>query len=133
MSFGTSFPTFGTDTIHAKQATKKCGCAESVVPPISLSSTFKLDSLGFPQPGKGFVYGRIGNPTRECLEESIARAENANYGLAFASGMSAITALMEACLKVCFIIVLSIFFFRKSPINRNILQYLEWRQLCYLC
>ena len=55
--------------------------------PIYLSSTFaqrSMDSFG------RFDYARSGNPTREALEEAVARLEMGSVGLAFASGMAAI-------------------------------------------
>lgn len=38
-----------------------------------------------------YTYTRFGNPTVEALENGIATLENANFGLAFSSGMAAIT------------------------------------------
>jgi methionine-gamma-lyase len=40
----------------------------------------------------GFYYGRLGNPTQEALERSIAELEAGEDALAFASGMAAISA-----------------------------------------
>ncbi|MFZ3578852.1 cystathionine beta-lyase [Virgibacillus sp. DJP39] len=56
--------------------------------PIYLSSTFhqeKFDQFG------PFDYSRSGNPTRQVLEETIADLEGGVRGLAFASGMAAIS------------------------------------------
>jgi cystathionine beta-lyase len=55
--------------------------------PIYLSSTFAQKSMD--HFGK-FDYARSGNPTREALEEAVARLEGGATGLAFASGMAAI-------------------------------------------
>ena len=44
---------------------------------------------------KGFDYSRGGNPTRQCLEENIAALEGGQFGIAFASGMAATTALFQ--------------------------------------
>lgn len=55
--------------------------------PLYLSSTFaqrSMDAFG------RFDYSRSGNPTREALEEAVARLEGGSTGLAFASGMAAI-------------------------------------------
>src|SRR5689334_9675423 len=38
----------------------------------------------------GYYYGRLGNPTTEALEQTVAQLEGAESGLAFASGMAAI-------------------------------------------
>ncbi|MFQ5951098.1 MAG: cystathionine gamma-synthase [Candidatus Geothermarchaeales archaeon] len=78
---------FATKAIHVGQEPDpKTG---SVIVPIYSTSTFVLD-----EPGKdrGYVYSRSGNPTREALEKNLAALEHGRYGLAFASGMSAITA-----------------------------------------
>src|SRR5512144_915385 len=40
----------------------------------------------------GYYYGRLGNPTTEALEKTIAELENAEAGQAFASGMAAVSA-----------------------------------------
>jgi len=41
---------------------------------------------------EGYFYGRLGNPTVDALERTIAELENGEAGLAFASGMAAISA-----------------------------------------
>lgn len=43
---------------------------------------------------KGYDYSRTVNPTRTALEKCLAALEGGNYGLAFSSGMGAITTLM---------------------------------------
>src|SRR5690606_32936324 len=43
---------------------------------------------------KGFEYARVQNPTRFALEANLAALEGGETGHAFASGMSAIAALM---------------------------------------
>ena len=42
----------------------------------------------------GYYYGRLGNPTTAALERSIAQLENGESGLAFASGMAAVSAVV---------------------------------------
>ncbi|MBA64915.1 MAG: cystathionine gamma-synthase [Candidatus Marinimicrobia bacterium] len=64
----------------------------AVTPPIHFSSTFKQDSVGVHQ---GFDYSRAGNPTRKRFENNIASLEGARFGVSFASGMAAITALFQ--------------------------------------
>lgn len=44
----------------------------------------------------GYYYGRLGNPTTEALERTVAKLESAEAGLAFASGMAAISASILA-------------------------------------
>ena len=56
--------------------------------PIYLSSTFHQESIDAFGP---FDYSRSGNPTRTSLEETIAKLEGGARGLAFSSGMAAIS------------------------------------------
>ena len=58
--------------------------------PIYPSATYRHPALG---ESTGFDYTRSGNPTRQVLEEAIARLEGGARGLAFASGMAALTTL----------------------------------------
>lgn len=55
--------------------------------PIYQTSTFRQSEPGV---NKGFCYSRTDHPTRRALEENLAALEGARYGVAFASGMSAI-------------------------------------------
>lgn len=64
----------------------------SVNVPIYQTSTYKQEELG---KNKGYEYSRTGNPTREALEKTIAVLENGTGGLAFSSGMAAITAVLS--------------------------------------
>lgn len=59
--------------------------------PISQASTFRQKKVG------DFVYeyARTGNPTREGVETLIADLEGGDRGFAFASGMAAITTVMD--------------------------------------
>lgn len=63
----------------------------SVNVPIYQTSTYKQKALG----DYKYEYSRTGNPTREALEKTIAVLENGLYGLAFGSGMAAITAVLS--------------------------------------
>ena len=65
----------------------------AVNPPIYLSSTFRQFA---PNRHQGYVYGRTGNPTRAVLEAALARLESGRRGLAFSSGLGALTTLHEA-------------------------------------
>jgi cystathionine beta-lyase/cystathionine gamma-synthase len=58
--------------------------------PIYQVSTFLQDVHG---EGKGFEYSRSGNPTRDALEKAFAVLEHGRRGLAFASGIAAISAV----------------------------------------
>ena len=80
---------FSTRAIHAGQQPDPT--TGSVTVPIYATSTYVLDELG---QHKGFEYARVQNPTRFALEANVASLENGATGHAFASGMSAIAALM---------------------------------------
>jgi len=78
---------FETRAIHAGQAPDPSTGA--VVPPIHQASTFAQSA---PAEHKGYEYARTANPTRSALETCLASLEEGGHGLAFASGMAAITA-----------------------------------------
>ena len=59
--------------------------------PIYQTATFRHPAL---RQSTGFDYSRSQNPTRKILEEGIAQLEKGTLGLAFASGMAAITAVL---------------------------------------
>ena len=81
---------FNSKTIHGGQQPDKAYGA--VMPPIYQTSTYAQTTPGGHQ---GFEYSRSGNPTRTALENSLASIENGNYGLAFASGLSAMDAVIK--------------------------------------
>ena len=60
--------------------------------PIYQTSTFVQDAPGV---NKGFDYARTSNPTRQVLEKIIAELEGGSVGAAFASGLSAIDAVIK--------------------------------------
>ncbi|MGN8215887.1 trans-sulfuration enzyme family protein [Halococcus salifodinae] len=62
-----------------------------VVAPLHLSSTFEWASEN---DANKHDYSRESNPTRAALEEQLARLEGGEHGLAFASGMAAISTTM---------------------------------------
>ena len=81
---------FETRAIHA-------GCEPdsgtgAIMTPIFQTSTYVQESPG---KHKGYDYSRTHNPTRTALEKNIASLEEGKYGLAFSSGMSAITAITQ--------------------------------------
>jgi cystathionine beta-lyase/cystathionine gamma-synthase len=63
----------------------------AVTIPIYQTATFRHPGLG---QSTGYDYSRSGNPTRQTLEEGIARLEGAARGFAYASGMAAIASLL---------------------------------------
>jgi len=80
---------FATRAIHAGQQPDPSTGA--VTMPIYATSTYVADELGR---HKGFEYARVQNPTRFALEANVAALEGGATGHAFASGMSAIAALL---------------------------------------
>jgi len=81
---------FNSKTIHGGQEPDKAYGA--VMPPIYQTSTFAQRSPG---EHKGYEYSRSGNPTRNALENALASIENGTYGLAFASGLAAMDAVVK--------------------------------------
>lgn len=81
---------FNTKVIHGGQEPDKA--YGSVMPPIYQTSTYAQSTPGG---HKGYEYSRSGNPTRHALEKSLASIESGGYGLAFASGLAAIDAVMK--------------------------------------
>lgn len=59
--------------------------------PIYQTATFRHPGLG---QSTGYDYSRSGNPTRQALEDGIARLDGGVRGFAYSSGMAAITCLM---------------------------------------
>jgi cystathionine beta-lyase/cystathionine gamma-synthase len=81
---------FATRAIHAGQAADPSTGA--TITPIFQTSTYTQEGL---EQHKGYEYSRTGNPTRAALEACLASLENARFGLAFASGMAATTAMLS--------------------------------------
>jgi cystathionine gamma-synthase len=83
-------PHIDTILVHGAQSFDPITGAVSV--PIYQSATFRHPALGA---STGFDYSRADNPTRAELEKTVALLERGKYGLAFASGMGAISALIK--------------------------------------
>jgi len=81
---------FNTKAIHGGQILDPA--YGSVMTPIYQTSTYAQSSPGM---HKGYEYSRTHNPTRTNFERAIASLENAEYGLAFASGLAAIDAILK--------------------------------------
>ncbi len=81
---------FETRAIHEGQKPDKNTGA--VIPPVYQTSTYCQESIGV---HRGYEYSRTGNPTRDSLEKLLASLEGAEYGLAFASGVAATTAVFS--------------------------------------
>lgn len=91
-----------TKMIHNEQA----GHNEtgSLTTPIYQTSTFSFASAQegarrFAGEEEGYIYSRLGNPTVAQFEERMAALEGGGKGLAFASGMAAVSAVLIALTK----------------------------------
>lgn len=79
-----------TRVIHAGQSPDPATGA--IMTPIYQTATFRQQRVGQHQ---GYEYSRTGNPTRTALEDCLANLEVGRHGLAFASGMAAIDAIVH--------------------------------------
>ena len=64
----------------------------SLTTPIYATSTYVQEEVG---KNKGYDYSRVSNPTRTALQACLASLEEAEHGVAFASGLGATTTLMH--------------------------------------
>ncbi len=64
----------------------------SIIVPVYQTVNFVFDDVGRP---RGYEYSRTANPTRTALEECLASLEEARFGIAFASGMAAVDAVLS--------------------------------------
>lgn len=98
--------------IHGLSRSRHWEYDHHVVPPISSSATFRLDSVE--RGAQGFIdfahdsgdhhdliyiYDRLDEPTRGMLEENLASAEGGAVALCFASGMAAISGVIHCLLQ----------------------------------
>jgi len=81
---------FATQVIHAGQ--RPDPETGAVMQPLYLTSTYRQPGLG---EGWDFTYARTINPTRLALERNLAALEGGAGASAFASGMSAIAAVLD--------------------------------------
>ncbi|KAF7316785.1 hypothetical protein HMN09_00411600 [Mycena chlorophos] len=83
---------FATRAVHVgSEPSSETG---AVIPPISLSTTFKQDSVGV---HKGFEYTRSSNPSRLALETMLAAIETGGaHALAFSSGSAATATVIQS-------------------------------------
>jgi cystathionine gamma-synthase len=79
-------------TLFVQGATPYEALTGAVSTPIFQCATFRHPGLG---ESTGFDYSRCQNPTRKELEESMALFEHGKHGLAFATGMGAISTLIK--------------------------------------
>jgi len=78
-----------TDIIHAIPVDELTG---AVTVPVYQTSTYVQEAPGV---NKGFIYSRSGNPTRQALEDLIAKLEGGDAGFAFATGLAAIDSVLK--------------------------------------
>ncbi|NBC15791.1 MAG: cystathionine gamma-lyase, partial [Bacteroidetes bacterium] len=101
-----------TRLIHGRMRSDAWEYGHHLVPPISTSTTFRLDSTG--RGAQGFqeyahadhpdhhiyIYDRLREPNKDLLEENLAMAAGGDVAVTYASGMAAISAglgiLLEA-------------------------------------
>jgi cystathionine beta-lyase/cystathionine gamma-synthase len=81
---------FETRAIHEGQEPDPATGA--ITTPIYLTSTYVQDAVG---EHKGYDYSRVANPTRTALQRCLASLESAEHGVAFASGLGAVTTIMH--------------------------------------
>ncbi len=88
---------FDTLAVHGSEGIDPHTGAVST--PIYQTSTFAFHNSDhgealFKGEAEGFIYSRISNPTQQCLEREMAFLEGGEAGLAFSSGLGAISALV---------------------------------------
>ena len=97
--------------IYGQSQDPKWDYSHHLLPPISASATFRLDSAqrgaeGFAEFAHSsdeltvkskapiYIYDRLGEPNKDMLEENLAYAEGGDIAVTFASGMAAISGVL---------------------------------------
>lgn len=103
-----------THLIYGKNFTKKWDYKHHVLPPITSSVIYRLDSVergaeGFQEfahspisgeePMPIYIYDRLGEPNKDILEENLAYAERGEMAVTFSTGMGAISAIIGMLTK----------------------------------
>ncbi|PIR15658.1 MAG: cystathionine gamma-lyase [Elusimicrobia bacterium CG11_big_fil_rev_8_21_14_0_20_64_6] len=102
-----------TRIVHGAAKTPRWDYAHHVVPPLTASTTFRLESVkraarGFNEFGQYrkeldgapvYIYDRLEEPTRGLLESQLAAMEGSDSCMTFASGMAAIAAALGCLLQ----------------------------------
>jgi cystathionine gamma-synthase len=81
---------FETRAIHEGQEPDPATGALTV--PIYQTSTYAQEAVGV---HKGYDYARVANPTRTALQMCLSSLESAEHGIAFSSGLGAVTTIMH--------------------------------------
>ncbi len=94
---------YAPDTLAVHAGIDNC-CCHAAVTPIYQTSTFGFSSAEhgaelFAGRGRGYIYTRMGNPTVEAVEKSVAALEGGSNALACGSGMAAIHTCLATLLK----------------------------------
>jgi len=100
--------------IHGRMVSPHWSFADPIVPPISASTSYRLESAGrgangfqaFAHPELNrldeapiYIYDRLDEPCRGMLEDNLAQAEGGETAVAFATGMAAISASLMGVLR----------------------------------
>ncbi|MGC8897424.1 MAG: trans-sulfuration enzyme family protein [Bacteroidota bacterium] len=97
--------------IYGRARTPKWDYSHHLVPPITSSCTYRLDSAqrgaqGFVEFAHSndevtvqsrapiYIYERLGEPTKDMIEETLAHAERGGTAVTFATGMAAVSAVL---------------------------------------
>ncbi len=80
------------DTKVVQAGTEPDPTTGSILPPVYQTATYVLEEVG---QDKGFDYTRSSNPTRQVMEEILAELDGGQFGIAFASGMSAVDGVLK--------------------------------------
>src|SRR5512137_1936428 len=97
--------------IYGQMQDPRWDYSHHVVPPMTTSATFRLDSAqrgaqGFTEFAHHtgevsvrsrapiYIYDRLGEPNKDMLEENLAYAEQGDIAVTFSSGMGAISAVL---------------------------------------
>lgn len=96
--------------IHGRQRTRAWDYTHHIIPPLSSSTAYRLDTAergakgfeGLADPSTSdfrksrvYVYERMDEPARSMLEDQLAYVEGGDIGMCFASGMAAIAAAVS--------------------------------------
>ncbi len=100
-----------TQAIHGEFLSKSWEFSHHLIPPMTASTTFRLESLGrgaegfntFGAPTEGekpiWIYDRLEEPTTKMLEDQLALLEKGECAVAFGSGMGAIASTLMSLVK----------------------------------
>jgi len=91
-----SDPTCSAATAAVRAGIDRDTAFGAVTPPIVLSSNFSFDGFGNK---RRYDYTRSGNPTRDLLAEALAELEGGAGAVVTATGMAAITLVLNALLQ----------------------------------